>query len=538
MMRIALILLICLLGCSARAAGKFIEYGWDCPTTALYRQDVREMEKIPFDGIVIKVAPADEAKSGHGSLTRRPFSRRRFEPDEYQHAIDDLIAVKDSRFTDNLIQMVTSPGDVDWFDPDWDSITYNAGIIARIAKLGGCRGIMIDPEQYSGYSTWGYARLPQNLKDAHTFEEYRQKVRQRGREFIRAINSEYPGILILTLFGPSYAYLQSTVQPLSECEYGFLSPFFDGICEAADENTIIVDGYEISYPYRIREAFQQGREYQLVGAKSISQCPEEFAKHMRCGFGIWADYNSGKIGWHPDDLTKNWFSPAGLQASLNYALTAGDGYVWVYCERFSWFDGTAPKEFVEALRLAKERPGKPDIPKMEVPTAEEQPDYADDKWLAVLRQAQDAKDMIPLFDLPKTGWRFHTDPGRFGEKRGWHRPGFDDSGWRDIKIGRFWEQEGELYDGTAWYRLRLDLPKLDAKGRIYLAFGAADEIATVWVNGIKVGVHDQWEYGWNTPFAFDVTSALRPGATNVIAVRVFDFQGGGGLWKSIKLMTK
>jgi len=537
MTRFALILLLCSLACSVRAAGKLIEYGWDCPTTAEYRARVKDMEKIPFDGIVIKVAPADESKSGKGSLTRRPFSARRFQPDEYQHAIDDLVAVKDSRFTDNLIQMVTA-GTIDWFDPQWDSVAYNAKIIARIAKLGGCRGIMIDPEQYGGYSMWGYGRLPGNLKDAHSFEEYRAMVRQRGREFIKAINSEYPGILILTLFGPSFAYMQSTVNPLSDCEYGFLSPFFDGICEAADENTTIVDGYEISYPYRIREAFMQGREYELVGAKSISQAPDAFAKHMKCGFGVWADHNSGKLGWHPDDLSKNWFTPAGLRASLNYALTTSDGYVWVYCERFSWFNDTAPRGFIDALRLAKDGPGKGYMPPMEIPKAEEQGDYADSKWLRVLSQSKDCADLKPIFDLPSSGWKFHTDPARRGEQKGWQKPGFDDSTWRDISIGRFWEQEGELYDGTGWYRLKLSVPKLDTNGPVYIAFGAADEIATVWVNGVKVGVHDQWEYGWNTPFAFDVTSALKPGEPNTIAVRVFDFQGGGGIWKSVKLMSK
>jgi uncharacterized BrkB/YihY/UPF0761 family membrane protein len=45
-----------------------------------------------------------------------------------------------------------------------------------------------------------------------------------------------------------------------------------------------------------------------------------------------------------------------LQEWVNYALNESDRYVWVYSERLRWWDGTPPKEYVEALALAKKGP--------------------------------------------------------------------------------------------------------------------------------------------------------------------------------------
>ena len=35
-----------------------------------------------------------------------------------------------------------------------------------------------------------------------------------------------------------------------------------------------------------------------------------------------------------------------------------DQYVWVYSERLRWWNGTAPKPYVEALALSKQGPGR------------------------------------------------------------------------------------------------------------------------------------------------------------------------------------
>jgi len=68
-----------------------------------------------------------------------------------------------------------------------------------------------------------------------------------------------------------------------------------------------------------------------------------------------------------------------------------------------------------------------------------------------------------------------------------------------------------------WYRREVTLPENWRAKRTLLHFGAVDYQARVWVNGQLAGSHE----GGNTPFVFDITPLLNPGA-NVITVRAWD----------------
>lgn len=63
-----------------------------------------------------------------------------------------------------------------------------------------------------------------------------------------------------------------------------------------------------------------------------------------------------------------------------------------------------------------------------------------------------------------------------------------------------------------WYRRGFQVPESWAGQRVLLHFGAVDYAATVWLNGRLVASHE----GGHTPFQADVTSALRPGAQEVV----------------------
>jgi hypothetical protein len=87
-----------------------------------------------------------------------------------------------------------------------------------------------------------------------------------------------------------------------------------------------------------------------------------------------------------------------------------------------------------------------------------------------------------------------------------------------IEVPSLWEAAGHVeLDGEAWYRRNFDLP--DTEGRWTLRFGAVMDDAEVFVNGVLIGEHR----GGFTPFAFDVTTALRAG-TNLLEVRVWDIE--------------
>lgn len=135
--------------------------------------------------------------------------------------------------------------------------------------------------------------------------------------------------------------------------------------------------------------------------------------------------------------------------------------------------------------------------------------------------------------LPRENWKFRPDPEEDGHRRKWFQTGFDDSNWNTIRIG-VWEKQGyNDYDGIAWYRLRFTMPeKIPCKG-VQIHFGAVDEAAWVWLNGIYAGQHDVGMSGWNKPFDLDITKEIRWGAENLLTVRVEDTKAAGGIWKDV-----
>jgi beta-galactosidase len=106
------------------------------------------------------------------------------------------------------------------------------------------------------------------------------------------------------------------------------------------------------------------------------------------------------------------------------------------------------------------------------------------------------------------------------------------------------------YQGVGWYRLRFPRRHGPAARRCGWSSDAS-RIAEVWVNGVRLGSHA----GGFSRFRFDATSALRPGASNIVAVRVDnsapvagsatadvlplsgDFFVRGGLYRPVRLIV-
>ncbi|RDC61961.1 glycoside hydrolase family 2 protein [Adhaeribacter pallidiroseus] len=73
-------------------------------------------------------------------------------------------------------------------------------------------------------------------------------------------------------------------------------------------------------------------------------------------------------------------------------------------------------------------------------------------------------------------------------------------------------------DSVLWYRRTIMVPAKIKKQNVLLHFGAVDWLTEVFVNGQSVGTHQ----GGYDPFSFDITSALKSGTQQEIAVRVWD----------------
>ncbi|MEP6691284.1 MAG: glycoside hydrolase family 2 TIM barrel-domain containing protein [Gemmatimonadaceae bacterium] len=74
------------------------------------------------------------------------------------------------------------------------------------------------------------------------------------------------------------------------------------------------------------------------------------------------------------------------------------------------------------------------------------------------------------------------------------------------------------YYRAVWYRRRLEAPPTRDARRLLLHLGAIDYHATIFVNGIKVCVHE----GGYTPFSVDITDSLKGDGDEEIVVHAFD----------------
>lgn len=89
------------------------------------------------------------------------------------------------------------------------------------------------------------------------------------------------------------------------------------------------------------------------------------------------------------------------------------------------------------------------------------------------------------------------------------------------------------------YEKHFDLPDNFNKGRVFIHFGAVDQVATVYLNGRKLGVHK----GGYTPFTYELTDYIQD-KNNVLNVTVADYSDTkefsrgkqkfkrGGIWYS------
>ena len=159
-----------------------------------------------------------------------------------------------------------------------------------------------------------------------------------------------------------------------------------------------------------------------------------------------------------------------------------------------------------------------------------------------------------------TGWRFH-----YGDTPGAEAPSFDTTAWSSVNTPHTWNaldgqdgvqkstatadgaanimKGGDYARGTGWYRRTLAFEPAWAGRQVYLQFDGANRRADVFLNGRLIGIH----LGGNARFRFDLTAALRPGAPNLLAVRVnnedngilphsADFTFFGGLYRDVALL--
>ncbi len=144
-------------------------------------------------------------------------------------------------------------------------------------------------------------------------------------------------------------------------------------------------------------------------------------------------------------------------------------------------------------------------------------------------------------------WKFSQDENNQGIGNKYFAPGLNDSNWGKCRtdLGCGWGKQGFSNKAPmyAWYRQELKLPDGFAGKYLYLYFSAVDEDAYVYLNGTEILDHSCKATGltpakiYDAPFMLDVTSMLKPGKENLLAVRVYNRVGMGGIWQPVYVIS-
>ncbi|MDF2432196.1 MAG: alpha-galactosidase [Mucilaginibacter sp.] len=143
------------------------------------------------------------------------------------------------------------------------------------------------------------------------------------------------------------------------------------------------------------------------------------------------------------------------------------------------------------------------------------------------------------------GWRFST-----GDSSQWASTSYNDQNWKPIDVTRIWEVQGyPNYDGFGWYRLHVIIlssikEKSYLKDSLKIDLGIIDDNDEVYLNGKLIGKYGgkggnikSSNYG---PRSYTIAAnnpSILWDKENVLAVRVFDTGGDGGMYGDKHLIT-
>jgi sialate O-acetylesterase len=118
-------------------------------------------------------------------------------------------------------------------------------------------------------------------------------------------------------------------------------------------------------------------------------------------------------------------------------------------------------------------------------------------------------------------------PVAASETEAWKQANFDDSQWKTMKLPGLWEQRLGEFDGFVWFRKTVMVSAADAGKEASLELAMIDDSDETFVNGTKVGTTKQ---RYNEKRNYNIPAGVLKEGKNVIAVRVEDTGGGGGIF--------
>ncbi len=331
---------------------KLLEYGWDVPRPSFVADHIGEMEQRPFDGLLMRIPEIGQI-----------FVPVKHEiPPAEQAALE---RIEWGSFTDNFLMMYAA-SQMDWFsDSDWEAVLHNITEVARAARIGRCVGVCFDCEPY-GNNPWHYPS--QAHADEYSFGQYEAKVRERGAQFVDAIEAEMEAPVIHTFFLTTLGGIRNAARAESAAEreeilrdysYGLYAAFVNGMLDAMDPDTVLTDGNEPAYYYHDRD--QYFSIYHYIKQTALGAvAPENWRTYRGQVQVAQALYVDQLFGLRAGKFEANYMTPEEraqwFEHNTYWALTTSDRYVWLYSEKMNWWTDTdIPPGLEQAVINARAR---------------------------------------------------------------------------------------------------------------------------------------------------------------------------------------
>lgn len=244
--------------------------------------------------------------------------------------------IKWGRYTDNFVILYFVDSlDLGFFNNNkWSTIIHNAGMVSKMVKAGRFKGIFMDDENYfKGSHGWQYNP---DWYPGYTFEQVKAKCRERGKEFMQALQSNVSDPLVVLdfiWFGDHWNNYD-----MNNGRQILWLAFKDGMLEAARTGDVLVDGNECAYYYpetvMFTDIYNEFRLHKFTkyGAADLQ---DKYKAQVQIGHGIYPSLYYGRFRWphtYTDEEHDAWW-----KHQLYNSLLTSDKYVWIWSERWDWW---------------------------------------------------------------------------------------------------------------------------------------------------------------------------------------------------------
>ena len=382
---------------------KIIEFGFGNPKPEFLDSKLEMIETwMPYDGTGIDISKNVTLSDGKKVCTEYLyFSKTKFKKEWYEKDIEHLknVHTRAKSLKYNFLYTAacsfTKAFDL-WDDSYWETVCGNYAIVAWLAKRGGCKGFVLDIEDYGSQQLWRY-----RPSCGHTYKEAWNKARERGRQWMNAVAAEYPDVTIFAFFWLDMALgaadgLPLLFERLESDVNGLLIAFINGIYDVLPPKAKIVDGMEnhgygarnVDSYYRLR-ALREVRFPRMLTAENRKKFFEQnslaVSTFIDCYVNTTPPYSFRKV-MQAENMNPVEFFRRNFTTAVNFS----DEYVWTWRENRKWYPAHFPYVWQEKRTLQSPSVPGPYVG-MAIPGIEEVICYARDPWGYSLSKLKDGR---------------------------------------------------------------------------------------------------------------------------------------------------